>query len=33
MEDDVDPVAAREYLSNPKKLLQVDLPFIKDLQK
>ena len=33
MEDDVDPKAAREYLSSPDKLLQVDLPFIKELQK
>ena len=33
VEDDVDPKAAREYLSSPDKLLQVDLPFIKELQK
>ena len=33
VEDDVDPVAAREFLSDPDKLLQVDLPFIKELQK
>ena len=33
MEDDVDPVAAREFLTSPSKLLQVDLPFIKELQK
>ena len=32
VEDDVDPVAARDFLSDPDKLLQVDLPFIKELQ-
>ena len=29
----MDPVAARDFLEDPSKLLQVDLPFIKDLQK
>ena len=29
----LDPVAAREFLTDPSKLLQVDLPFIKELQK
>lgn len=33
VEDDVDPVAARDFLSDPDKLLQVDLPFIKELHK
>ncbi|CAK0783688.1 hypothetical protein CVIRNUC_006887 [Coccomyxa viridis] len=33
VEDDVDPMAARDFLEDPSKLLQVDLPFIKDLQK
>lgn len=29
----MDPMAARDFLEDPSKLLQVDLPFIKDLQK
>ena len=29
----MDPVAAREFLADPSKLLQVELPFIKELQK
>lgn len=33
VEDDVDPVAAREYLTNPTKLLSVDLPFIQELRR
>lgn len=32
VEDDVDPVAAREFLANPTKLLSVDLPFVQDLR-
>lgn len=32
VEDDVDPVAAREFLTDPSKLLSVDLPFVQDLR-
>ena len=33
VEDDVDPVAAREFLKYPSKLLALDLPFIQELKQ
>ncbi len=33
VEDDVDPAAAREFLKNPSKLLELDLPFIQELKQ
>ncbi|KAK9908936.1 hypothetical protein WJX75_004941 [Coccomyxa subellipsoidea] len=32
VEDDVDPVAARDFLTDPTKLLSVGLPFLEDLR-
>jgi hypothetical protein len=33
VEDDVDPKAARGFLTNPSELLQLDLPFIRELKE
>ncbi len=32
VEDDVEPVAARDFLTDPTKLLSVGLPFVEDLR-
>lgn len=32
VEDDVDPVAARDFLTDPTKLLSMGLPFVEDLR-